>query len=116
TEKASPLGICDSNLRGASGGLTLCQPAPLPDPPSFPPSASANRGNYTLNCHLVYTLNCHQLQQCDTRTNMRNLTLLCLALPELAVYWGGSREHLLMEGKLALTLTRARGMTGWREM
>lgn len=47
---------------------------------------------------------------------MRNLTLLCLALPELAVCWGGSREQLLMEGKLALTLTPARGMTGWREV
>lgn len=32
TEEASPLSICDSNLRGASGGLTLCQPSPPPRP------------------------------------------------------------------------------------
>ncbi len=85
TWRASPLGVCDSNLSGACGGLTLsgCR-TPPPHPTlslsllcSVPlcPSTLANRGNYALNWHPVYTLNRHQLQLCDTRTSMLSLPL-----------------------------------------
>lgn len=118
TWRASPLGVCDSNLSGACGGLTLSgwrTPPPHPRPSlsllcSVPlsPSTLANRGNYALNWHPVYTLNCHQLQLCDTRTNTSMLTLP-LHFPRSL-----SDTHPAKGKDGCFGLTSSGGMSGWR--
>lgn len=108
TWRASPFGVCDSNLSGACGGLTLSACCPLPPPLSLSPSTLANRGNYALNWHPVYTLNRHQLQLCDTRTNTSMLSLP-LHFPR-----SFSVTHLPNGKEGCFGLTSSGGMSGWR--
>lgn len=116
TWRASPLGVCDSNLSGACGGLTLSGCLPPPHHPTLPISSS-----------LCPSLSLHSSKQGQLRTVLA--PCLHLKLPPITALWHPhqhkhvdspspfpllSATHPVNGKEGCFGLTSSGGMSGWR--